>query len=884
GNPDGSPVDAAPSPTVIISEWSQGTNGGKEWVEFQVLGDDPSATVDLQNAVLSDTNRGMARLQLSGAGFAALPVGTILVVYNGTDPDDGLVPDLNLDPVSGDFTLVIPSTNAAGDFAITATESTSGSNGWGTGAGGAFGNANGGDVPVLMSAESGFFTADNTPVIYTDADAIATFYGILPFNAVTQGTPEAPSVGSSAGGDSFHYLGNDASGITVDANWARDTNNAVTNGNSRTPGEPNAQVIITAADDLDGLNETTQSYAVVLRSQPTAAVTIVVTPIGSVDLGNGAGVDATLTFTPGNWYVPQIVVFTAAEGLFTGSSPLTQVTYTVASENSESRYNSTNGVILSVAGIFPAPETLEPPIEPTPELPPEAPPVTIEQPELPAPVEVPAPVDPPEPSPPLPVLDTDRDGISDDSDLDDDNDGILDVAEEQEDPARDTDDDGILDRLDLDADSDSIPDLYEGLVNDALILALDANGDGQIDLSNAFGANGFADALETAPDSGVVAAVGVGGSGMPTDTDGDNHPDFQDLDADNDGIADITEATTGVGSSDADGDGQVDSTIDTDGDGLTDAVDPDSGGSLPSLPNSDRDEVADFRDLDSDNDGLFDLQEVDLELPDSNGDGQVDGPDLNADGIIDVVDAGEPGGGWLGFAIPSDLDENGISDASEPPTRRPRRSSLRQPTAITGGNGDDILIGFSNPDILNGGAGADILNGGGSPDWLVGGLGNDILNGGTDRDRLWGGRGNDVLNAGDGSDRSNGGAGRDILNGGAGRDRAVGGRGRDTLDGGRGDDILIGGAGRDRLTGGQGSDRFKYRQQRDFGDVVTDFEILKDRIDLRQVSGVRSMDNIILKQQGSDAIVRVAFTGDIKTLAVLEDVNTNALTARHFAL
>ncbi|MEJ2585682.1 MAG: Ig-like domain-containing protein [Robiginitalea sp.] len=52
------------------------------------------------------------------------------------------------------------------------------------------------------------------------------------------------------------------------------------------------------------------------------------------------------------------------------------------------------------------------------------------------------------------VPDTDGDGVPDQADLDDDNDGILDTAEVD----GDSDGDGIVDRLDIDSDNDGIPD------------------------------------------------------------------------------------------------------------------------------------------------------------------------------------------------------------------------------------------------------------------------------------------------------------------------------------------------------------------------------------------------------------------------------------------
>ncbi|HEY8941689.1 MAG TPA: thrombospondin type 3 repeat family protein, partial [Cellvibrio sp.] len=140
----------------------------------------------------------------------------------------------------------------------------------------------------------------------------------------------------------------------------------------------------------------------------------------------------------------------------------------------------------------------------------------------------------------------------------------------------------------------------------------------------------------------------------PRDNDGDGLPNYLDRDSDNDGIADGVEA--GASGRDSDGDGiddafDVDQTggVDANGDGVDDAVKP---------RDSDGDGIPDYLDLDSDNDGIYDV--VEAGLPDENWDGMADGGvitttprdrdsdgtpdyldlDSNNDGVFDVVDAG----------------------------------------------------------------------------------------------------------------------------------------------------------------------------------------------------------------------------------------------------
>jgi len=97
----------------------------------------------------------------------------------------------------------------------------------------------------------------------------------------------------------------------------------------------------------------------------------------------------------------------------------------------------------------------------------------------------------------------------------------------------DTDSDGIANHLDLDSDNDGIPDAVEACGNIGLILE-----DCSLDINNS-------DSYEIDPDTGCSNGIIIG-SGCVTinDTDNDNIPDFIDLDSDNDGCSDATEACT----------------------------------------------------------------------------------------------------------------------------------------------------------------------------------------------------------------------------------------------------------------------------------------------------------------------------------------------------
>ena len=216
--------------------------------------------------------------------------------------------------------------------------------------------------------------------------------------------------------------------------------------------------------------------------------------------------------------------------------------------------------------------------------------------------------------------DIDGDGIPNNVDIDNDNDGISDVDEGN----GDSDGDGIPDYLDLDSDNDGIYDIVESGNGN-----LDTNGDGVIDGND----NGFNDNDNNGMADGAQGTT-------QNDTDGDGIADYLDLDSDNDGIFDVIEG--GDGNQDTNNDGVVDANdagySDTDGDGMADATEP------TIEPDTDNDGKPDFIDLDSDNDGIYDVVE--------GGDGDLD---TNGDGMVNDNDTGF-----------SDLDNDGMADATEP--------------------------------------------------------------------------------------------------------------------------------------------------------------------------------------------------------------------------
>ncbi len=151
---------------------------------------------------------------------------------------------------------------------------------------------------------------------------------------------------------------------------------------------------------------------------------------------------------------------------------------------------------------------------------------------------------------------------------------------------------------------------------------------------------------------------------------------------------------------------------------------------------------------------------------------------------------------------------------------------------LRGGYGADTLDGGTGPDDLSGGAGRDRVDysqrsahvvvtiGDAGPDGeadendhvagdvedVSGGYGDDTLIGSSAANRLAGGPGDDETQGLDGNDAIVGGKGDDLLHGGLGADTVDGSLGRDTLAGGPGKDMLYGGDGADRLDGSAGLD------------------------------------------------------------------------------
>lgn len=243
----------------------------------------------------------------------------------------------------------------------------------------------------------------------------------------------------------------------------------------------------------------------------------------------------------------------------------------------------------------------------------------------------------------LAPADSDGDGLPDEIErqigtdprvADSDGDGLVDGLEAPGGKRVDTDKDGVIDALDPDDDGDGIATKTEREDAAAAGLGDDVDGDGKKNW------------LDTDADGDGALDAQEGRS----DSDGDGKPNYLDgdvVDSDGDGIPDAVERALGTNPNDpdTDGDGIPDgveapggSPVDSDGDGIIDALDHDSDNdgipdAVERAGDSDGDGEPDYRDRDSDNDGVPDAIEGSI---DGDGNGVPDFQEARAgDGIIE---------------------------------------------------------------------------------------------------------------------------------------------------------------------------------------------------------------------------------------------------------
>ncbi len=194
----------------------------------------------------------------------------------------------------------------------------------------------------------------------------------------------------------------------------------------------------------------------------------------------------------------------------------------------------------------------------------------------------------------------------------------------------DRDGDGIANMFDLDSDNDGIPDIEEG--------GFKAMSSGKATMDRTLPS--WADANGNGMNDSIDASIAANTYSIP-DSDGDTVKDFQDLDSDNDSIFDVDEANLINGDGDINGDGFGDG-LDTDKDGILDLFDTSTNFGTNARPfsnDTDGDGIADYKEVDANNDGVKDISKTLYASLDANNDGRIDGTaDVDKDGIRDNFD------------------------------------------------------------------------------------------------------------------------------------------------------------------------------------------------------------------------------------------------------
>lgn len=270
----------------------------------------------------------------------------------------------------------------------------------------------------------------------------------------------------------------------------------------------------------------------------------------------------------------------------------------------------------------------------------------------------------------------------------------------------DWDKDGIIDELDLDSDNDGILDVQEA--RDPR--AVDNNHDGMVD-----GVDNDNDGLLSTADMNdndpsIAASVGL----IPQDLDRDGLPNYIDLDSDGDGLSDNREAleldaagpnynglTMGTNDDDRDGVRTVNYTVnDNDADNIRGF-----GAKGIILRDNDNDGYPNPYDIDSDNDGITD----NVEGQPTCSEIQPSGNDADGDGLDDVYDIDNnpcirkaPG------ITPYDKDQDGTPDIRDLDTDNDGAPDVNEGAGISGNfvtnyndtDGDGLIDQFDVFNIL----------------------------------------------------------------------------------------------------------------------------------------------------------------------------------------
>ena len=213
--------------------------------------------------------------------------------------------------------------------------------------------------------------------------------------------------------------------------------------------------------------------------------------------------------------------------------------------------------------------------------------------------------------------------------------------------------------------------------------------------------------------------------------------------------------------------------------------------------------------------------------------------------------------------------------------------------------------------------GQPIASGKPNGQWKEGGSIQETIKGTTKADTLKGTDKNDYITGGPGHDTMTGGKGDDIYSIGSSYDKAIekADEGVDTVNawidsytlpnnienlfgmkstgmgltgnnlsniikGGAGNDTLSGGGGADQLWGGGGRDSFVFKSLSDKGDVIMDFKMGQDTVNLRPLLSSNQDLDVEVVAKGSNAVaVWVHHDNNVEELVALMGVNSSELSA-----
>jgi hypothetical protein len=284
---------AAQAQSVIINEWSQGNGGNKEWIEALVV----NGPVDMRGWSFTDgdgTPSNSAQLS-NDSNWAAVPTGTIIVVYNGADVDTGIIQDDNF--ADNNFTIIIPHNH-----------------------------------PTLMVAGRSFRAFSNTTA--TDNARLLDALGNV-VHDWDQGDNAAFTAGTLRPGASqaVRYIGNTAAGVSNAANWERIAANTTTVGAANDiPSSANGAWILglrgQLADDPD-ISVTVPGNLLLFgvgASETSAVVSFQVNNVGASNVLNVAGSSIAGPDAPAFGITAQ------PTGIAPGGSGTMTITFTPAAE------------------------------------------------------------------------------------------------------------------------------------------------------------------------------------------------------------------------------------------------------------------------------------------------------------------------------------------------------------------------------------------------------------------------------------------------------------------------------------------------------------------------------------------------------------------------